>query len=139
MGDDSFGPGGWTKKSLFLFTWGEFFGLTGVLFELFVAEVEEKIADFDRVCAEQDVAAFRKIVHFIAGSAGNLGSPSTRWLVFYVGLSMRLMTTLSRILSTAVLWSEKNLRYPARLLRANSGLEAFSLLRKRFVLGFQET
>jgi len=43
------------------------------LFHLFVAESEEKLAGVSEVCAANDLPELRKIVHFVAGSAGNLG------------------------------------------------------------------
>lgn len=43
------------------------------LFDLFQGESSDKLKDLDAVCAAGDAAELRKIVHFIAGSAGNLG------------------------------------------------------------------
>ena len=43
------------------------------LFELFQGESADKLKSLDSVCAANDADELRKIVHFIAGSAGNLG------------------------------------------------------------------
>lgn len=43
------------------------------LFELFVTESAEKLDALPEVCAQGDALKLRNIVHFIAGSAGNLG------------------------------------------------------------------
>lgn len=43
------------------------------LFDLFRGESAEKLQQIDAVCAANDAAELRRIVHFIAGSAGNLG------------------------------------------------------------------
>ena len=70
--------------------------LAGQLFDLFVDEAEQKLADLDSVCAAGDVAAFRKIVHFVAGSAGNLECCGSRH--FYAGSSRRSMKRRFQIL-----------------------------------------
>ena len=43
------------------------------LFDLFQGESSEKLTELGAACAANDVIELRKIVHFIAGSAGNLG------------------------------------------------------------------
>ena len=43
------------------------------LYDLFREEGEEKLEGLDAACSANDLAALRKIVHFVAGSAGNLG------------------------------------------------------------------
>ncbi|HAQ57455.1 MAG TPA: hypothetical protein DEA16_03045 [Opitutae bacterium] len=43
------------------------------LFELFKSESSDKFKKLDVVCAANDIQALRKIVHFVAGSAGNIG------------------------------------------------------------------
>ncbi|MGB0408927.1 MAG: Hpt domain-containing protein [Opitutales bacterium] len=43
------------------------------LFKLHETESAEKLADLAEICRARDGHALRKIVHFIAGSAGNLG------------------------------------------------------------------
>jgi len=43
------------------------------LFTLFREESDEKLAGLSAVCNANDAASLRKIVHFVAGSAGNLG------------------------------------------------------------------
>lgn len=43
------------------------------LFGLFYVESLEKLETLDQVCQANDVAELRQILHFIAGSAGNLG------------------------------------------------------------------
>lgn len=48
-------------------------GLVAELFGLFKDESGGKLDELSDICAENDVASFRKIVHFIAGSAGNIG------------------------------------------------------------------
>jgi len=43
------------------------------LFDLFASESATKLEALPEVCAQGDVQQLRNIVHFIAGSAGNLG------------------------------------------------------------------
>lgn len=43
------------------------------LFELFQTELTSKLDTLTDLCAKGDVDALRQVVHFIAGSAGNLG------------------------------------------------------------------
>jgi HPt (histidine-containing phosphotransfer) domain-containing protein len=43
------------------------------LFDLFQGESADKLKDLDTVCAANDTEELRRMVHFIAGSAGNLG------------------------------------------------------------------
>lgn len=43
------------------------------LFDLFQEESADKLKSLDAVCAANDTEALRRIVHFVAGSAGNLG------------------------------------------------------------------
>ena len=47
--------------------------LAAELFQIYEAESSEKLNDLERICEARDGAALRKLVHFIAGSAGNLG------------------------------------------------------------------
>ncbi|HAV12816.1 MAG TPA: hypothetical protein DCX06_04875 [Opitutae bacterium] len=51
----------------------ESMALIGELFNLFDSESRAKLAELERVCMANAVVDLRKIVHFIAGSAGNLG------------------------------------------------------------------
>jgi len=43
------------------------------LFDLFESESQEKLERLSEVCERNDALGLRKIVHFVAGSAGNLG------------------------------------------------------------------
>lgn len=43
------------------------------LYELYVTDGMEKLGNLERICRERDSAELRKLLHFIAGSAGNLG------------------------------------------------------------------
>lgn len=43
------------------------------LYVLYRTEAIEKLVELERICRECDAAALKKLVHFIAGSAGNLG------------------------------------------------------------------
>lgn len=43
------------------------------LFDLFQGESSNKLKSLDAVCAANDADELRRMVHFIAGSAGNLG------------------------------------------------------------------
>lgn len=43
------------------------------LYALYRTEAVEKLAGLERICRERDAAALKNVVHFIAGSAGNLG------------------------------------------------------------------
>ena len=54
------------------------------LYELFRDEGEGKLADLSAVCSANDLPRLRKIVHFVAGSAGNLGL--ARLALFYRGI-----------------------------------------------------
>lgn len=47
--------------------------LAAELFELYRTGAVEKLAQLDQICAERDGVSLRKLVHYIAGSAGNLG------------------------------------------------------------------
>ena len=48
-------------------------GLVAELYGLFHQESSEKLKTLGDVCAANDRVQFRKIIHFIAGSAGNIG------------------------------------------------------------------
>ncbi|HKK18155.1 MAG TPA: Hpt domain-containing protein [Opitutales bacterium] len=54
------------------------------LFALFDTESSAKLDELDRICRERDAEGLRKLVHFIAGSAGNLGL--ARLSAFYRGI-----------------------------------------------------
>ncbi|MGB0744008.1 MAG: Hpt domain-containing protein [Opitutales bacterium] len=43
------------------------------LFTLYKDEAEPKLAQLEQICQDRDADALRKVVHFIAGSAGNIG------------------------------------------------------------------
>ena len=43
------------------------------LFGLFEGESRQKLEALDQVCQANDVVELRQILHFVAGSAGNLG------------------------------------------------------------------
>ena len=43
------------------------------IYELFRQESDEKLRQLDTICAVGDLIALRNVVHFVAGSAGNLG------------------------------------------------------------------
>lgn len=43
------------------------------LLALYRTEALEKLAGLERICRDRDAVALKKLVHFIAGSAGNLG------------------------------------------------------------------
>lgn len=47
--------------------------LAGELLELFISETQDKIDRLESVCVARDEVELRNIVHFIAGSSGNLG------------------------------------------------------------------
>ena len=48
-------------------------GLVREIYELFRKESDEKLAKLDAICAANDLLGLRNAVHFVAGSAGNLG------------------------------------------------------------------
>jgi len=52
---------------------GESDSLARELFDLYETESKRKLSELDQICRERDGEALRKLVHFIAGSAGNLG------------------------------------------------------------------
>lgn len=54
------------------------------LFDLYAAESKEKLSELNQICQDEDSDALRKLVHFIAGSAGNLGL--ARLSSFYRGI-----------------------------------------------------
>ena len=48
-------------------------GLVIELFEMFCDEIDEKLSELDEACKNNESNELRKIVHYIGGSAGNLG------------------------------------------------------------------
>lgn len=54
------------------------------LFTIYQAEAVGKLSELDQICRDRDHDALRKLVHFIAGSAGNLGM--LRLCAFYRGI-----------------------------------------------------
>jgi HPt (histidine-containing phosphotransfer) domain-containing protein len=58
------------------------------LFDLFQGESAEKLESLDEVCAANDGDELRQLVHFVAGSAGNLGI--ARLSVFYRGVEQAI-------------------------------------------------
>jgi len=52
---------------------GDSEALIRTLFRLFKTESAEKLTNLEAVCAANDTAELRKMVHFVSGSAGNLG------------------------------------------------------------------
>lgn len=60
------------------------------LFELFQQESTEKLNTLEAACAANNAQDLRKIVHFIAGSAGNLGL--ARLCGFYRGVEQGIET-----------------------------------------------
>lgn len=58
--------------------------LASELFTLYRTEASQKLTELEEICARQDADALRKLVHFIAGSAGNLGL--MRLDAFYRGI-----------------------------------------------------
>tara|TARA_B100000989_G_scaffold21999_1_gene14472 strand:- start:1290 stop:1679 length:390 start_codon:yes stop_codon:yes gene_type:complete len=48
--------------------------MLGDLLEVFIAESESRLAEIAQFCQAQDAQALRVPVHFIAGSAANLGA-----------------------------------------------------------------
>lgn len=58
------------------------------LFDLFQGESAEKLKSLDGICAANDCAELRKVVHFVAGSAGNLGLAQLS--LFYRGVEQAI-------------------------------------------------
>lgn len=58
--------------------------LASELFTLYKTESVEKLALLDQICRDRDSVALKRVVHFIAGSAGNLGL--MRLDAFYRGI-----------------------------------------------------
>jgi HPt (histidine-containing phosphotransfer) domain-containing protein len=54
------------------------------LITIYEAEAARKLSELDQICRNRDCDALRKLVHFIAGSAGNLGM--MRLCAFYRGI-----------------------------------------------------
>lgn len=70
------------------------------LFDLFEGESREKLLGLDPVCESNDLAELRKIVHFVAGSAGNLGL--ARLSAFYRAIERAIdVGTLNQIADCA--------------------------------------
>ncbi len=60
------------------------------IFGLFQTESADRLFELDMVCQRNDLDALRKIVHFVAGSAGNLGL--ARMCGFYRGIEQAIDT-----------------------------------------------
>lgn len=58
------------------------------LFELFANESASKLDDLAEICASGDLLQLRNAVHFVAGSAGNLGL--ARLAGFYRGIEQAI-------------------------------------------------
>ncbi len=43
------------------------------IYQIFRSESDEKLAQLDAICASNELPQLRNAVHFVAGSAGNLG------------------------------------------------------------------
>ncbi|MBT62597.1 MAG: hypothetical protein CML13_05225 [Puniceicoccaceae bacterium] len=73
--------------------------LAGELFELFANESAAKLYALPEVCSQGDANQLRNIVHFVAGSAGNLGL--ARLSAFYRGIEQAIdeqrLTDLSEV------------------------------------------
>ena len=69
------------------------------LFGLFETESRAKLIELDRVCMVNAVVDLRKIVHFVAGSAANLGL--ARLAVFYRAIERAIESGQLTELSTA--------------------------------------
>ena len=66
------------------------------IFGLFQTESSERLIQLDEVCQRNDLDALRKMVHFVAGSAGNLGM--SRMCGFYRGIEQAIDTgTLTQL------------------------------------------
>ncbi|WPJ97355.1 Hpt domain-containing protein [Coraliomargarita algicola] len=76
--------------------------LAAELFDLFANESAAKLELLPEVCAQGDVLQLRNIVHFIAGSAGNMGL--ARLASFYRGIEQAIdekqLTDISQIEAT---------------------------------------
>jgi HPt (histidine-containing phosphotransfer) domain-containing protein len=62
----------------------ESYALARELFNLYEGESKRKLAELAQVCGERDGESLKRLVHFIAGSAGNLGL--VRLSSFYRGI-----------------------------------------------------
>lgn len=58
------------------------------LFELFATESAAKLDDLPEICGDGDLGRLRDLVHFVAGSAGNLGM--ARLGLFYRGIEQAI-------------------------------------------------
>lgn len=58
------------------------------LFELFATESAAKLDGLPEICASGDLGKLRDSVHFVAGSAGNLGL--ARLALFYCGIEQAI-------------------------------------------------
>lgn len=47
--------------------------LASELFTLYKTESEKKLSQLEEICSNRDADGLKKLVHFISGSAGNLG------------------------------------------------------------------
>lgn len=57
-------------------------------FDLFVSESLDELEALEAVCDRSDLIGFRRIIHFVAGGAGNLGL--ARLAAFYRGIEQAL-------------------------------------------------
>jgi HPt (histidine-containing phosphotransfer) domain-containing protein len=52
---------------------GEGGSLLGELFEMFESESGQRLEDLGSICARNDLEELRRIIHFVVGSASNIG------------------------------------------------------------------
>ncbi|MEO0509882.1 MAG: Hpt domain-containing protein [Verrucomicrobiota bacterium] len=94
--------------------------LAAELFELYESESLEKLSELEEVCRDRDAAALRKLVHFIAGSAGNLGL--ARMSAFYRGIEIAIDGGLLEDFEACAKLIPQEFKLSCKLFREEFGL-----------------
>lgn len=90
------------------------------LYVLFETESAAKLGELSAVCARGDTYALRNIVHFISGSAGNLGL--ARLCAFYRAIERAIDQSLLTEISACEQPIREEFEYACEAFRAEFGL-----------------
>lgn len=90
------------------------------IFEIFCRESSEKFSGLDAACLEGDQTTLRKMVHFVAGSAGNLGL--SRMCGFYRAIEQAIDTGTLVDLSQCAEPIRKEFEYGCEVFQQDLGL-----------------
>ncbi len=99
---------------------GETNALAKELFELYETESREKLEGLEEACERADGLALRRIVHFIAGSAGNLGL--ARLSSFYRNIESAIDAGKFRDFERAAPYIRREFEKSCRLFREEFGI-----------------